>query len=62
MLGVEQLLDLIEVLQNVGFDLIHLILLFTFFKVVRICDYLDLVIALVDIINVYIVAAKLVIS
>ena len=62
MLGVEQLLDLIEVLQNIGFDLIHLILLFTFFKVVRICDYLDLVIALVDIINVYIVAAKLVIS
>ena len=62
MLGVEQLFDLIEVLQNVGFDLIHLILLFTFFNVVRICDYLDLVIALVDIINVYIVAAKLVIS
>lgn len=62
MLGVEQLLDLIEVLQNVGFDLIHLILLFTFLNVVRICDYLDLVIALVDIINVYIVAAKLVIS
>ena len=62
MLGVEQLFDLIEVLQNVGFDLIDLILLFTFFNVVRICDYLDLVIALVDIINVYIVAAKLVIS
>ena len=62
MLGVEQLLDLIEVLQNIGFDLIHLILLFTFLNVVRICNYLDLVIALVDIINVYIVAAKLVIS
>ena len=62
MLGVEKLLDLIEVLKNVGFDLIHLILLFTFLNVVRICNYLDLFIALVDIINVYIVAAKLVIS